>query len=239
MQSSLARSDQNDWLELADAARFLGVHFTTLRRWANNGKIPCMRTPGGRRRFLRADLERFLTDARGSTAGKAPLPASDADSANILVRQQLHRHAVEKEHWLGSLSEMQRMRFKYSGQMMMGLLMQYNSRSQGGDAFLKEAERMSSDYGAVCRETGMSITDTARAFLFFRHSITDMIFDTSALEGPHDEETRRLFQRTSQFFDALLLAVLEGFVRSSQASTLHTPQGHDLHASDPDPKIRS
>ena len=41
------------WLTLSQAAQELGVHLTTLRRWADNGDIPVMLTPGGHRRFAR------------------------------------------------------------------------------------------------------------------------------------------------------------------------------------------
>ena len=44
-------------LGTAAAAQLLGVHPDTLTRWADAGLIPCWRTPGGHRRFTRADLE--------------------------------------------------------------------------------------------------------------------------------------------------------------------------------------
>ena len=48
-----------DWLTLKQAAHKLGVHPTTLRRWADAGEILVMLTPGGHRRFAMADVERF------------------------------------------------------------------------------------------------------------------------------------------------------------------------------------
>jgi len=61
------------WLDLSDAAQFLDVHFTTLRRWADTGKINYIRTPGGRRRFSMADLEQFRSSLR--QAEVTPYPA--------------------------------------------------------------------------------------------------------------------------------------------------------------------
>ena len=57
--SELAES-QKRWMDLSEASAFLGVHFTTLRRWVDAGKAPCIRTPGGRRRFDRVELAAFL-----------------------------------------------------------------------------------------------------------------------------------------------------------------------------------
>ncbi|MEZ4613334.1 MAG: helix-turn-helix domain-containing protein, partial [Caldilineaceae bacterium] len=56
------------WLTLSEASDFLGVHYTTLRSWADNGDIPVFRTPGGHRRFSVGDLRRFLADRNASTA---------------------------------------------------------------------------------------------------------------------------------------------------------------------------
>ncbi len=49
--------ETRDLIELAEAARLLGVHPSTLRRWADSGKIPHVHTLSGRRRFERAAVE--------------------------------------------------------------------------------------------------------------------------------------------------------------------------------------
>ena len=43
----------------AQAANLLGVHPESLRRWEREGKITSYRTPGGQRRFLKREIERF------------------------------------------------------------------------------------------------------------------------------------------------------------------------------------
>ena len=55
MKSSHAENGQV--LRLSEAAALLGVHPDTLRRWADEGKVPVSRTPGGERRFIRADID--------------------------------------------------------------------------------------------------------------------------------------------------------------------------------------
>ncbi|HSS11653.1 MAG TPA: helix-turn-helix domain-containing protein [Acidimicrobiales bacterium] len=44
-------------LPTSAAAKILGVHPDTLARWADEGKVPYWRTPGGQRRFRREDIE--------------------------------------------------------------------------------------------------------------------------------------------------------------------------------------
>jgi excisionase family DNA binding protein len=50
-----------DYVKTAEAAEILGVAQNTLRKWAEQGKIPMRRNPAnGYRLFKRKDLEKFL-----------------------------------------------------------------------------------------------------------------------------------------------------------------------------------
>ncbi|HEX3540689.1 MAG TPA: helix-turn-helix domain-containing protein [Acidimicrobiales bacterium] len=46
-----------DYLTPGEAARSLHVSPKTINRWANDGRIPCMVTLGGHRRFRRQDVD--------------------------------------------------------------------------------------------------------------------------------------------------------------------------------------
>ncbi|QGH78545.1 MerR-like helix-turn-helix DNA binding domain protein [Microbacterium phage Kaijohn] len=50
-------------LTAGQVAELFGVRVETVRRWADAGKIPCMRTLGGDRRFDPAVVQRILHDA--------------------------------------------------------------------------------------------------------------------------------------------------------------------------------
>jgi excisionase family DNA binding protein len=49
-------------LNISEAAEYLGVAQNTVRTWADEGHIKHRRTPGGQRRFRKADLDKFLND---------------------------------------------------------------------------------------------------------------------------------------------------------------------------------
>lgn len=49
-------------LTITVAAKRLGIHYQTLRAWADAGKIPVVRLPSGYRRFDPAVIERMRTE---------------------------------------------------------------------------------------------------------------------------------------------------------------------------------
>lgn len=61
-------------LSSTEAAEFLGVHYDTLIRWTDAGKVACWTTPGGRRRYRTVDLEALLPPV--ADAGAAPAEAT-------------------------------------------------------------------------------------------------------------------------------------------------------------------
>ena len=77
----VGRANGEGWLRLGEAAAELGVSLNTLRRWSDSGKLTCYRSPGGHRRYRRADVETLLRaeDGGGPVAGGRRPQAEPAD----------------------------------------------------------------------------------------------------------------------------------------------------------------
>jgi excisionase family DNA binding protein len=82
-----------DWLTLGQAARFLGVAQSTIRKWSDQGRVPAFYTPGGHRRFRRGDLEAFVERSGPGQRGGGPLVLVVDDDAPLreLLRLSLER----------------------------------------------------------------------------------------------------------------------------------------------------
>jgi excisionase family DNA binding protein len=210
------RKTLGPWLKLGEAADYLGVHFTTLRRWADDGKVPCIRTPGGRRRFKKVELDAFMASLRQGASG-TPLTLQRLER-RVTGNRPAHS-SVRDEPWYGRLDESQRRAMRTEGQQLMAVLMQYATRTNGGDAFLEEGKRLAVHYGEVCHSVGLSLVETVRAFILVRRSISDSVYQAGALAGPPDAETWRLYERTNHFLDTMLLTIVDAFegARNHQA----------------------
>ncbi len=200
---------EEDLLELAEAAQLVGVHQSTLRRWADAGRVAHIRTLSGRRRFSRSALEQVRLDMRRSGTEK-PVEQFETNSLD-LARQRTTDLSNHPAEWFSYLNEEHRMLFRYSGQRLLGLMMQFISRSDTGEKFLEEGRNVARDYGRICYRAGLSIAQTAEAFLYFRRSILESVQVTSGLGGPDDQDSHRIFLRTIDFFDALLVATMDSY----------------------------
>ena len=67
----LAPAGEPDWLTLGQAAKYLGVAQSTIRKWSDQGRVPAFYTPGGHRRYRRGDLDAFLERSGPNSAANA------------------------------------------------------------------------------------------------------------------------------------------------------------------------
>jgi excisionase family DNA binding protein len=86
-----------EWLTLGQAARFLGVAQSTIRKWSDQGRVPAFYTPGGHRRYRRGDLEAFVARSGPSRRGSGPpvLLVDDDPRMRELVRLELEREGYD------------------------------------------------------------------------------------------------------------------------------------------------
>src|SRR3954467_10763913 len=109
-----ALAAEPDWLTLGQAAKYLGVAQSTIRKWSDQRRLPAFYTPGGHRRYRRGDLEAFL-ERSGAGArvagGPVVLIGDDDDKLREFVRVNLEmegytvREAASAREGLDALEE--------------------------------------------------------------------------------------------------------------------------------------
>ena len=107
-------ASEPDWLTLGQAAKYLGVAQSTIRKWSDQGRVPAFYTPGGHRRYRRGDLDNFLNrSGPGGSVAQGPLVLIVDDDQRVreYVRVNLEmegygvREAASAEEGLAVLEE--------------------------------------------------------------------------------------------------------------------------------------
>jgi excisionase family DNA binding protein len=108
-------ASEPDWLTLGQAAKYLGVAQSTIRKWSDVGRLPAFYTPGGHRRYRRGDLDAFLqrsaSPGRSDSVGPSILIVDDDERIREFVRVNLEmegyavREAGSVEAGLAALEE--------------------------------------------------------------------------------------------------------------------------------------
>lgn len=100
------------WLTLGEAARYLGVAQSTIRKWSDNNRVRAFYTPGRHRRYRRQDLDAFLeSSGPGASGGPLVLIVDDDERVREYVRVNLEaegynvREAGNAEEGLQVLEE--------------------------------------------------------------------------------------------------------------------------------------
>lgn len=197
------------WLTLSEAAAYLGVHPSTLRRWADKGNIPTTLTAGGHRRFLERELRSYLEQH-----GQHPAPARDntghawADFALIETRQRLVKQHQEPQ-WLAAFDSQHRTEKRELGRRLMTLIMQHISAPDDDQQLLIEAKSIAARYAHNCVEAGLTSAEGLQATTFFRDTMTEV-----ALEMPHvanldNSAQLRLLRKLNQVFNVVQVSFVE------------------------------
>lgn len=203
-------SNQPRWLTLSEAAELLGVHPSTVRRWADNGDLRCMRTPGGHRRFLEEDLRQFLC-LRQEGAIVAPSQAL-ADTLIRQARHEMEREDIADEPWRTAFDKSERAARRESGRRLLGLAIRYTSRTTGRQEILEEGRGIVWEYGQDAAKRGLSLANTAHAMLFFREALV-----RAARPGPsslHDAEDAHIRRSLQEFLDVICCAAMDAYERT-------------------------
>jgi excisionase family DNA binding protein len=89
-QARQALPSESEWLTLGQAARYLGVAQSTIRKWSDSGRVRAFKTPGRHRRYRRGDLDAFLErSAPESRSGPVVLIVDDDERLREYVRVNL------------------------------------------------------------------------------------------------------------------------------------------------------
>lgn len=197
------------WLSLKQAADQLGIHPTTLRRWADNGDIPVYITPGGHRRFLDADVQAVL--GGGPLNVQETKPERAWATRALLSTQERIRDNRSEMHWLQIFDEDKRAEQREVGKQLLALIMQHIALPEGDETLFVEAERIAERYADSCKSIGLTAAQGLEIIVFFRDNMTETALKLPQVATVDDDNRLRLLRKLNQIFNLLQIKLVEAY----------------------------
>lgn len=205
----------DDWLSLSQVAKILGVHPSTIRTWADQGRLPVHRTQGGHRRFRRSEVELCMDS-------ETPRGETDVDQvmqhALKKTRLQITEGHLEAEEWYQKLDTDAREQYRRSGRNLLQGLMTYSGEDEiSGRA---EARAIGYEYASIGRRCNLGIAESVHAFLFFRNAMLNSMMDVYESASIRSSQAwSDMLHHILYFTDLILITLIdteEAFLRGGR-----------------------
>ena len=202
-------SQPSEWVSLGEAAEIIGVHPATIRNWAERGELPFRRTPGGHRRFRRADLKQWLASHRVTRPSDAQVVVQSA-----LGRARLEigdRRVLAQQDWYDRLSPEARETMRQEGLRLMDALIRYLTNPEL-DGELDTSHQGGEVYGRLLKHEGLSLTQALHGYFYFVDFLLEAVIQLSeASAGRSTLDWGAVLRQVHLFTRETLLAMITVF----------------------------
>jgi excisionase family DNA binding protein len=202
---------ESEWLSLGPASRLVGVDPDTLRRWADDGRLKAWSTPGGHRRFARADLQRLIASRRAARPPLADLGATSDRLARAYARS--YRADDGGRSVLDQLDPVDREAFRADGRRLVAVLLAYlDARGQA------QRDRWEAEAAAIVEGTALRLAGAGagvgEAIATFVAARRPFLTELAAIGRRRSLDVARLtatYDAAAALLDRLLLAFVDAF----------------------------
>lgn len=208
------------WLTLSSASKLLGVHPATLRQWADAGKVPSYRTPGGHRRFRAEDIRTFLMQAsRSASAPEASTEEALFTTALVETRRDLKQSPPSEQTWYSKFDEEGMTNQRMLGRSLFEKAIRYLTLPQQRESLIDEGRELGHAYAYSSLKYQISLFDTVRAFQFFRQKLLRSLTSSDSGVRLTEEEDLQLRADFDAFFDEVLFGLIDTYERQLLGET--------------------
>ena len=163
---------QESLVSISEASQALGVSATTLRQWTGEGKIKVFITPGGHRRYSRAELKKFMTSQQ-KTHGIKDLVVELEDTAHHL--REIGRKSLSTTPWYDKVNKESQEHLACLGRQLLNSIIKYITEPSKREETIKIAHDVGHDLGGTLAKLGLPLTDSVEVFILHRDPIMNAV----------------------------------------------------------------
>ena len=211
---------QPDRLALGEASRMLGVDPDTLRRWADEGRVPAFTTPGGHRRFERRTLERLVDDRRTGPGGMLAGLGATQDRLSAAYRRRYEHPAAGAPEARASIPDADRQAFRDSGRLLVdALVRRLDEAGHDHHAAEHDAVAIAATMGDRLARRGVPMPDAVTMFVSARQPFLAELRTMARRRGVDGARVNRIYDIATGLLDRLLLAFIDAHATAARAAT--------------------
>lgn len=186
----------------------LGVSEPTLRQWTDEGKIRAFITPGGHRRYNKAELRSF-TGKQQRVHGIKDLVTRIEDTPP-LHRELAHTHFTATS-WYSKLDPESQRHLAESGRQLLHLVTRYITEPLKQKEVEELARGIGSDFGEQVAKLGLSLTESLEAFMLHRNPVINAATDLMKRREALNERAVEALPLVTRIMDETLIALVAAY----------------------------
>ncbi len=159
---------QEPLLSISEASQLLGVSDGALRQWTDEGKIMVFITPGGHRRYARAELKKFMS-SQPRMLGVRDLVTELEETAR--QHRKIAQASLKNTTWYNKLNEESQAHLADLGRRMLNLIIKYITEPSRREETIRLIRDVGRDHGETLARFELPLTDSVEAFLLHRDPI--------------------------------------------------------------------
>jgi len=197
---------RSEWLSLSEASLLLGVDPSTLRHWADAGKIQAFRTPGGHRRFSRQQIEALLAQPQPQRRVVSIVEEIERTGNHLLVEPVREWYVTRR--WYDAFDEEAKHQMRVLGRQLLRALLRYLRGGPRQRRYLEEGMSAGRRIGWLAGRKDLLAQEAAESFLVIKRLLTEVV--AKRKEASPESQVQWL-RRLDRFMDRILVVLMEGY----------------------------
>ncbi|MBA02139.1 MAG: hypothetical protein CL752_06980 [Chloroflexi bacterium] len=203
-QSHINSDFPDKWVTLSQVSSILGVNGSTVRRWADIGKLRVFRTPGGHRRFAERDVLALIDNSENVD--------QLANEAVSRIRHELAQTSGEPI-WYRDLSTEKRSKLRPLGHRLAEIVNDYITGRGDRKSLDQEVDEIGMRYGLELRKLEITLLQAIQAVVFFRRSLDETARHLVVKNRLQELDAELARKEIAELADRVLLSVAASYDR--------------------------
>lgn len=195
-------------ISIGKASRMLGVSEATLRQWTDEGKIRAFITPGGHRRYNKAELRSFA--GKGQRLHGVKDLVTKIEDTPPLHRELAQTH-FSTTSWYNRLDAESQRHLAESGRELLHLVIRYITEPLKQKEVEELARGIGSDFGQQVARLGLSLTEAIETFMLHRNPVLNAATDLVKRRETLNERAVQAIPMVTHIMDETLISLVAAY----------------------------